>query len=285
MSLRLLALDVDGTLLDPSGELTASTQSAVRRARDAGLEVVLCTGRRYRTARPVLRALGIDGDVVVQNGVVVKRSETGETVEHAYLPSHLYNEVLSLMREVGPPLAYVDPADAAVDIVTESIESGHAFQQEYLRDQAEFVHWVDSMEIPPESPVIMLSSMADEASLRPVESRVAEAFGGELETNFIMNSNYRGYILEVVRESTGKWPALERIAAAKGIAPSQIAAIGDDANDAEMVARAGLGIAMGNAIARVLELADEVAPSNGEDGVASAIDRWVLPRASSSSRP
>jgi Cof subfamily protein (haloacid dehalogenase superfamily) len=278
MSLKLLALDVDGTLLNQQGELAPSTVAAVRRARAAGLEVVLCTGRRYRTALPVLRALAIDGEVVIQNGVVIKRSETGETLEHAYLPRHLYSEVHSLLLEVGSPLAYVDPPDGSVDIVTEPIENAHDFQQEYLRDNGSFVRWVDSMAIAPEPPVVMLSSMADEASLRPVRAAITRAFEGQVKTNFLMNSNYRGYILEVVAPSTGKWVALERIASAKGITSSEIAAIGDDSNDADMIARAGLGIAMGNAIGEVLEVADEVAPSNAEDGVAAAIDRFVLPR-------
>ena len=99
MRYRMLGLDVDGTLLDPSGELRDDAREAVAEARRRGLRVVLCTGRRLRTALPIARALELDDALVVNNGVLVKDAQSGATLRHEYLAAHAYPEVLDLLRQ------------------------------------------------------------------------------------------------------------------------------------------------------------------------------------------
>ena len=108
----------------------------------------------------------------------------------------------------------------------------------------------------PTGSVVMISSMADSESLLTLKGRIAGQFGNRVQTNFIMNTNYRGHILEVTRAGVSKWTALAKICEGLGIAPSEIAAIGDDTNDIEMIVNAGMGIAMGNAVADVQRVAD-----------------------------
>ena len=117
--LRLVALDLDGTLLDPYGKLTPAVRDAVGRVAARGLRVVLCTGRRFRTALPHARALGLDGAIVVNNGAIVKDLVTSETIQHAYLPGDAFDDVIGHVRSHGPPLVYVDTYLDGVDIVTE----------------------------------------------------------------------------------------------------------------------------------------------------------------------
>jgi hypothetical protein len=278
MTYRLLALDLDGTLLDPYGALTDAAREAVASARRTGLEVVACTGRRYRTALPLLLELGLTGRVVVNNGAVVKDIDTGKTVASAYLSTEIYPAALELMGAEGAPLVYVDRYEQDTDMLVEKDAQTHPFQAEYLGDHGAHAREVASLGASAEPDVIMLSRMADEETLRPLRKRVRERFGEAVQTHLILNKNYRGHILELFSPASGKWAALARLAAEAGIEPPEIAAVGDDANDTELLRRAGLGIAMGNAVDEAKEAADLVVRSNAEGGVVEAIEKVLLAR-------
>jgi len=277
MRIRLVALDLDGTLLDPSGRLGEDVRLAVAELVRAQLRVVVCTGRRFRTALPVVERLGLSGPIVIHNGAVVKDIASGKTLQHAYLPGALYAGVLGLMREQGPPLVYVDSYHEGTDILTEGIGRAHPYQREYLEDNGEHVREVEDLSAARHSEVIMLSTMGDEESLGRLRDRADHALGAAVRTHRLINKNYRGQILEFLSPSSGKWTALERLASAAGIAAEEIAAVGDDTNDAEMIARAGLGIAMGNAVPEARRAARLVVRGNGESGVVEAVEQ-VLAR-------
>jgi len=278
MTYRLLALDLDGTVLDPYGKLTDAAREAVAGARRAGLDVVACTGRRYRTALPLLRELGLSGRVVVNNGAVVKEIDSGRTVASAYLAADLYPEALALMGEHGSPLVYVDRYEQDTDMLVERESETHPFQAEYLDDHGGHARAVADLAARVQEDVIMLSRMADAETLRPLRERVRQRFGERVQTHLILNKNYQGHILELFSPSSGKWSALARLAEAAGIAPAEIAAVGDDANDAELLRRSGLGIAMGNAVDEAKEAADLVVRSNAQGGIVEAIERVLLAR-------
>ncbi len=271
MSIRLLALDIDGTLLDPYGALTPSVREAVGEARRAGLRIVLCTGRRYRTALPILRELALEGAVVVNNGAVVKDVASAATLDSAYLPAEVYAKAYPLMRDSGAPLVYVDDPAGPLDMLIEHGAEMHPFQAGYLDDHGQHCGAVAQLHAAPDAPVIMMSRMADEATLAPLEGRVREQLGERVTTHLIWNKNYQGLILEVLSPRSGKWAALERLAAQHGVAPGEIAAVGDDRNDVGLVGGAGLGIAMGNAVDEVKAVAQRVVRSNAEGGVVDAI--------------
>jgi Cof subfamily protein (haloacid dehalogenase superfamily) len=278
MSYRLLALDLDGTLLDPAGALSQPARAAVAAARDAGLEVVLCTGRRFRTALPVLRALELGGVVVVNNGAVVKEVASGRTLHPCYVSADLYPEALRILRSAAAPLVYVDTFHEDTDFLTESQAKPHPFQQEYLEEHAAHCRFVADLAATARDDVIMLSLMADEASLRPLGELAQAALGARVKTHLIVNKNYRGHILELFSPLSGKWAALERVARGLGVPPEEIAAIGDDRNDADLLRGAGLGIAMGNAVDEVKAAADLVVRGNDADGVVEAIERVLRGR-------
>ena len=273
MRYRLLALDLDGTALDPAGDLTDDVRDAVAAARASGLQVVLCTGRRFRTALPVAQELSLSGAIVVNNGVLVKDLASGRTLSHRYLSDGVSAEVLALVREAGSPLVYVDAYEERIDILIEDYGRAHPFQREYLEDNTDFTRVVDDLENTGRDDVIMMSTMGDEATLRALRSRAELDLGGRVRMHSLINKNYRGQILEFLAPGTGKWPALRRIAADEGIDPRQIAAVGDDDNDVEMIRGAGLGIAMGNAVDSAKAAAVHVTRSTAEGGVVEAIER------------
>lgn len=269
--IRLAALDLDGTLLDPYGKLTRSVIDAVHRLEATDVHVVLCTGRRFRTALPIARELELRGPIVTNNGVLVKDLETGETLQHAFLDPDLYPDILGEMRTLAPPLIYVDSYHEGTDLVTERLSDAHPFQKEYVADNSDFLRVVpDLAEARPDN-VIMMSAMADPESLAQLRERAIARLGERVHTHRLMNKNYQGDILEFLSPKAGKWSGLVRFAKTLGIDAPEIAAVGDDNNDAEMIAGAGLGIAMGNAVAAAKAGADLTVGSNAEGGAIAAL--------------
>jgi Cof subfamily protein (haloacid dehalogenase superfamily) len=277
MHYQLLALDVDGTLLDPVGEIRPTVRQAVLAAQAGGLKVVICTGRRFRTARVVAEELGLTGSLVVHNGALIKDFTSGATLHYSYLPSHVYHQGLALLSQVSAPLVYIDAFHEHIDILTSSLDRAHPFQQAYVQATAAHCRISGNMDTLPLHGVVMLSIMADVASLSAVRDRVETALGQHVRVNLLANSQkYQGHILEIIHPSVSKWQALQQLAVQEGIAPAQIVAVGDDWNDLEMIRHAGLGIAMGNAPDGVKAIADYVTASNAEDGLAQALDHFVL---------
>ena len=272
MHYRLLALDVDGTLLDPSGELRPTVRDTVMAVQQRGLQVVLCTGRRFRTARPLAQALQLDAPLVVHNGALVKDLASGQTLQQAYIPIDMYHQALALLRRLSTPMVYIDAFHENVDILTESMERAHPFQREYLTDQFAHCRIVDDIAIPLAHGVILMSIMADGTSLQALRLIAEETLGARGRVHLLMNKNYQGYILEILQAGVSKWQALQQLAAQQGIAPEEIVAVGDDHNDLDMIRYAGLGIAMGNAVPEVKAAADAVTGSN----LVQALERFIL---------
>jgi Cof subfamily protein (haloacid dehalogenase superfamily) len=276
MRYRLLALDVDGTLLDPAGQLRPAVQQAVAATQKRGVRVVLCTGRRFRTALPLAQRLQLSDPAVVHNGALIKDLRSGATLQQCYMPPDVYTHALALLRQGGAPMVYVDAFHEAIDILTEALERGHPFQRTYLQDNLTHCRIVTDMDTPPAYGVVMMSVMADEAHLRALRLQIEHALGMRARVNMLMNKNYQGYILEILHPCVSKWDALQRWAQQEGIATEAIMAVGDDENDLEMIRHAGLGVAMGNAAETVKAAADCITGSNAEDGLAQALYRFIL---------
>lgn len=278
MPYRLLALDVDGTLLDPDGELRDTVRQAVMAAQQTGLRVTLCTGRRFRSTRPLAQELQLDGPVVVHNGALVKDVTSAETLHCHPLRETLCRRGLAVLRQLAPPLIYIDAFHEQVDILTEPMEHLHPFQREYLQDNLPYCRFVDDLGTACLRGVVMLSIMAEADRLQALRPAVEDALAGQGHTKMILNKNYQGHILEVLPATVSKWQSLERLMAAEGLTADEVMAIGDDYNDLEMIRGAGLGIAMGNAVDAVRDAAGYVTGSNDDDGVMQALERFVLRR-------
>jgi 5-amino-6-(5-phospho-D-ribitylamino)uracil phosphatase len=276
MRYRLLALDVDGTLLDPDGKLRPAVQQAVAAVQQHGVRVVLCTGRRFRTALPLAQQLQLRDPVVVHNGALVKDLRSGTTLHQSYMSLDTYAEALTLLRQCGGPMVYVDAFHEDVDILTEGLESAHPFQRTYLQDNLAHCRIVQDIDTPPSYGVLMMSVMADEAHLRVLRPQIQQSLAGRARVNLLINKNYQGYILEILHPTVSKWDALHRLARREGIATEEIMAVGDDENDLDMIRHAGLGVAMGNAAETVKAVADFITASNAEDGLVQALYRFVL---------
>lgn len=272
MGYRMLGLDIDGTLLDARGALTREAREAITEARRRGIFVVLCTGRRFRTAALVAEDLDLTGPLVVNNGVLVKDLESGLTLHADYLPRRALDTVLPLMREAGSPMLYLDGREQDTDILVERRERAHRYQLAYLDDHGEHARFVDDLARHAPDEVVMVSLMGDEETLAELRGRASQRLDAEVRINWLANQNYPGRILEFLSASASKWSGLSRVAQAAGIDTGEIAAIGDDTNDVEMLAGAGLGIAMGSAPREVQAAADRVVAAGDAGGLVEAIE-------------
>jgi Cof subfamily protein (haloacid dehalogenase superfamily) len=254
-----------------------AVRSALGAVRSRGIQVVVCTGRRYASARPIIEALGLPhGPAVLQNGGLVADTRSGQVLERNLLPPALYPAAFALLAQTGRPLVYVHDGPPGVDFFSEALERLHPHARRYVEDHLDCGRIVESLDEAPGEATVMLSCMADEAPLRALRPRIHAELGDGVRTHLLRNRYYEGFILETASAQAGKWSALERVAARAGIPASEILAIGDDDNDAEMIASAGLGIAMGDAPAAVRASADWVAPTSDEDGLVYALERFVF---------
>lgn len=266
---RVLALDIDGTLLGPDGRLTPATRDAVARAARAGLRPVLCTGRRYRRALPVAAELGLDAPLVCNSGALVKESG-GRTLWRADLEPEIARAVLDLFEARGRPVVAMLDGDAdGLDFLIPRVDGCPHFR-DYLGRNAPHAR-VDPARLRAARPIghFHLFAIGDRPAMLRLEAEVASLAGGRVRTFVQRSPAYAGTMCEVLDAGAGKWAALLQLAARWGVEPERIVAVGDDMNDVPMLAGAGLGVAMGHAPEPVRAVADRVL-DGGNDGPALA---------------
>jgi Cof subfamily protein (haloacid dehalogenase superfamily) len=276
---RILALDVDGTLLDAEGRLRPSTAAAVTRAGSAGIRPVLCTGRRYRRAREIADALGLDAPIVCNSGAVVKDPRDHRTIWRADLDLELVRALLNLFREHElDPVAFTDRTPDRADFVIPRYPTGLPHFDEYVarnHAHAEINPGWSSGGCDPD-PVFHLCAVGTRVEMGRFEQAVHEGVAGLVQTFVQRSPRYVGTMCEILRCDANKWTAVLHLAGLWGVERSEICAVGDDVNDMPMIRHAGLGVAMGHAPPAVREAASLITGDHHQDGVAMLVDDVLL---------
>lgn len=276
MPIRLIALDIDGTLLTPRGELTPRNRAAILEAQRVGIEVILVTGRRFASARALLFELGLDVPLVSHNGALTKNVETLETLDFHPLDAGIAREIIRLGRDFGADMICCDDPHGMGTMVIEGISETNRALHRYLDRYRESVVEVDDLiEYVQQSPIqMMFSGRCD-----PIDSfaKVLEvAMNGRIR---LFQTRYRSYdltILDALSTTASKGVSLQALAHQRGIPPAEVMAIGDNHNDLPMLQFAGLGVVMANAEDEMKRHGFVETPSNEEDGVAHAIESYAL---------
>jgi HAD superfamily hydrolase (TIGR01484 family) len=254
---RLIALDIDGTLVDPQEDVSPGVLAAVHRVLDAGAHVVLSTGRSVYGIGRVIEALGLAaGYAVASNGAVT----------FTYAPIEIRSAVTFDPRQAVQMLLERVP-DALVAV--EVIGRGYRVNRHFPHGEITGEIWLQSVDELVADPVTRVIIRDPSAS--------AEEFVEIAETIGLAGTNYFvGYTawLDLAPAGVSKASALADIAASLDIDKSEVLAIGDGRNDISMLAWAGRGVAMGQAPASVRDAADDVTESLADDGVAAELDRW-----------
>lgn len=271
--IRLIAIDIDGTLLDGQFQVSGANISALRRAHQAGAEVVLVTGRRHMFALPVARALAFDLWLISSNGAVTKNT-AGELFHQDVLPAGSARKLIAHMTEFrGNAVITFDREDKGA-LVIEHGDELNASIKRWMEKNAAYISQVIPLEDALVTDPIQAMFCGSIARMRLAQQRLAEA-GMEREIT-VLKTEYEARdltIIDVLNHGCSKGHALERWARHRGLAREQVMAIGDNYNDIEMLEFAGVPVIMGNACAELKRPEWTVTLPNDQNGVAAAIEQ------------
>lgn len=266
MSVKLIAVDMDDTLLDHSVQVSPRTKEVLQQAAVQGVKVTIATGRMYCSALPFAVQLGLNVPLITYNGALIKNVISGETLLHQPIDAALAHKVLAFFKERGWYIqSYVD------DVLYVEQKDEHALYYEKLAGVESVAIGSKLYEL--EQPATKLLAMLEAGQMQAVAQEVKARFGDKLAV-----TNSKPTYLEMVNPLANKGAALSYLAGMLGIKQEEVMAIGDSNNDIDMLKYAGWGVAMGNASDKVKAAAKFVTKCNDEDGVAEAVIKYVLER-------
>ena len=261
--MRALACDLDRTLIGEDAVLRPRTLAAIGAAREAGIHVLLVTGRMFRSVRRYALAAGITDPVVCYQGAVVADPTTGEFLRHVPMPEPEAREVIAAVEALGYTiLVYVDD-ELYVAHETPESDAYAGFQHLVAHPVGDLLDWL------PKAPT-KLVVVGDPHELDDLETEMKARFGTRLYV-----SKSLSHFLEFASPSVHKGSGLDFAAARVGFSREESVAFGDGENDVELLEWAGYGVAVANAHPRVLAIADFVCPSVDEEGVAQVIEAYL----------
>jgi Cof subfamily protein (haloacid dehalogenase superfamily) len=261
--IRLIATDMDDTLLDASSSLTERTRCALQKAMDAGCMISLSSGRMTESMLPFAEKIGVNAPMILYNGALIYDHRTGETLFSNPIPADIALGVAKMIESMGVYLqiypgegyycnrrcAHTDRYEASIRVTC----------QEVGMPVSEWMH----------SDMVKMLAIADPQVIAQMKETLRAAFPG---VNFMTS---KPHYLEIVAEGVDKGSTLKVLGELLGLERNEIMAFGDGQNDATMVACAGWGVAMDNACAECKAGAKIIAPANTEDGVAQVIEAYL----------
>jgi Cof subfamily protein (haloacid dehalogenase superfamily) len=264
MAIKLVAVDLDDTLLDHSLSVSPRTCEAIRLAEEQGVAVTIATGRMFSSALPYARQLNMKVPLITYNGGMVRYPQSGAMIFHQTIDGKIAGQILELFRGKNWYLqSYVN------DLLYVAKRGEKARQYEALAG-VEAVPLGEAFYQMRDEPTKMLA-MAEPDELQVIQETIHERFPGAVFT-----ATSKPTYLELTHPDVNKGHALAILAAHLGIQQEEVMAIGDSNNDYPMIRYAGFGVAMGNASARVKGIAQAVTTANDAHGVAEALEKHVL---------
>ena len=276
MRVRLIALDIDGTLLNNRFRVSERNREAIAEATRRGIEVALVTGRRYDFAMPVARQIESPLTMIVNNGALV-RTKDGETRLRHLLARDTAGRVLEATLQWRETASVVFDRPLANQVVVEKIDLEDGIRGAYYQRNLQFLGEARPLEsCLTEDPIqVMLAGplepmRAAEQALRSVQ------FTGEFSLAVTVYEAKDFSMIDVINPRISKGTALAEWSGLRGISPQEILAIGDNHNDEEMLSFVGIPVVMENAVPELKARGWHVTHTNDEDGVAAAIERFAL---------
>jgi Cof subfamily protein (haloacid dehalogenase superfamily) len=276
MPVRLIALDIDGTLLDSRWQLPEANRAAIAEATRRGIEVALVTGRRYDFAMPVAHQLDSELTLIVSNGALI-RSKEGRTHLRHLLPKQTAAQVLHLTTEWREGAAVIFDRQRENQLMLESLDPDDSLRYAYYSRNLEFIGLAQPLETClTEDPIqVMLSGRIE--AMRGAEALLRSTdFANEFRLAVTSYERKNFAMIDVIHPGCSKGSSLAEWAALRGIAREEILAIGDNHNDLEMLTFAGIPVVMGNSVPELKTYGWHETGSNDENGVALAIEQFVL---------
>jgi Cof subfamily protein (haloacid dehalogenase superfamily) len=275
--IRLIAVDIDGTLLNSQFRISEMDLQSLRRANQQGIEVILVTGRRHAFALPIAQQLGFDLWLISSNGAVT-RSLQGEAFHRDLVPAATCLEVCAAMQEFRGNMVVTFDKESKGALVLERMDELTSSIRHWLEKNMQYIEFVVPIERALTSDPVQamfcgtISRM--QAAVRTLESKQVKDHITVVRTEYPVRDLC---IVDVLNRDCSKGHALKRWAHYRGIPREQVMAIGDNFNDLEMLAFAGAPFIMGNACEELKARGWPVTSCNDENGVAAAVEQ-VLAR-------
>ena len=272
--IRLLALDIDGTILDSQGHIPEANREAIAAAIEAGVEVALATGRRYDFARPIFDKLPAPLTLILSNGAIVKR-RGGETLMRRLLPRALAREVLARAPEHRDSAAVVFDRPREGQVVFEVIDWEHPRHHRFFAANRPFLSEVTPLEdCLTEDPIQVMFSGGCVEMRRLFERLQHAASGWSIALTEYAHRDFS--LVDIVCAGCSKGSTLRAWSERRGFTPAEVMAMGDNLNDVQMLEFAGTPVVMGNALGELKARGWSVTTTNDEAGVARAIEEYIL---------
>ena len=263
---KLIAVDLDDTLLDEQLNITGPVKAAVSLALAAGVKFTFATGRMFRSAKPYAEALGLTIPLITYQGALVKNPLTGEEFLYRPLPLDYAREIIAYIHTLGYHLnVYLDDR-LYMERDTPEGRRYAAIAQVAPEYAGDFLQFLDR-------PPIKLLTIAEEGLLDRLSAVLTPLYAGKVHI-----SKSKPYFLEFSHPQATKGYALQTLAESYGIKREEVIAIGDSYNDLEMLEYAGLGVMVANARESLKAKADYVTGAPNGDGVAEVIEKFILRR-------
>lgn len=264
--IRLVATDLDGTLLNHEWKISRNNIQAIRQALVLGVKVTLATGRMAISSRKYAREIGLDVPIITYHGALVEQALSGEILYRKVVPVELAAEIVEWLHKK--------------DIHTQIFIKDRVFTRKandhseaYAKMSGVRVEEADLFKLLEQEPegLEKILCIGGEDLLKSTSEELKEIYGNRLH---FTSSN--PYFFDMIDKEVHKGNALKALSERFNIRPEEVMAIGDSINDTEMITFAGLGIAVENAHPSIKKVADYITASNNQDGVAKAIHKFIL---------
>ena len=265
MEYKLVAVDMDGTLLTPQLEISKETIETINKVIEKGVIFTLSTGRMYLAALPFANMLNLDVPIITCNGALTKCSKTGKVYDERVIDKQHSSEIIKYCEDAGLSVSIYSEDNIYIKKNSENVDIH--MQLDHAKPQIvnDFASLLDG------SIIKIMFNSNDKYSLEKHTRKLHELYKEKLNFYFSLP-----YFVEIVHKEANKRNALENLAVKFNIKKEEIIAIGDNFNDLDMIEYAGLGVAMGNAPDYLKDAAQFVTHSNDEDGVRHVLERFIL---------
>jgi Cof subfamily protein (haloacid dehalogenase superfamily) len=269
---KLIAMDLDGTLLNDDKEISNENLKAINTAVNEGYEIVIATGRRYWSAKGLTKGIDSHITILANNGNIVKNSLNDKSIIRKYLDIKDFRTVVEDGKKRGlEPIVHLDEYDEGIDIAIEYDENYEGYYN-YFKNSIRYKKVNSYLDIKDKVLAIVYPGRTKE--LNDFYLDIIEKYPGIYNAHVMENMVSAEAFLEIMNPKGTKWQSLIEYAETIDIKPEEIIAIGDNNNDASMIRGAGLGIAMNNGSESLKEIADVIsAKNNNESGVAFELNR------------
>ncbi|WP_288222072.1 Cof-type HAD-IIB family hydrolase [uncultured Clostridium sp.] len=278
--IKLICIDMDGTLLNSNHEVSDRTKEALRKAKELGVNIAITTGRLFCSARYYSDLIGIDTAVITSNGSYIKTNYEDEAILENPLPIDLVIETFNIVKKHGLSVNFNSwdtlirehevPETHAYSVMNKILPEDKKVK--FLIDSNNFIDTLKNFNGKILKGIV-IEERENKEHLLAAKKELKEVFGDKLHVVSSGTNNF-----EIMYGNTSKGKAVEYYAKSLKLSPTEVMCIGDSENDLSMIKFAGIGVAMGNGLDLIKDEADYITDTNNNDGVAKAIEHFVLNR-------